>query len=147
MKDIFHFIYTRCPQTHTHHTKGYVLSVVTHAAYLFVSGNVLHNTLFISPDFPPWQAGLCACVSCVCFMCVLLRHQPGCLLVPQSKGSQPHLKQFHYAFCCVFTTACDFLNQTHMLSTEQSYSPHTKPPAGNDNLIIFGLTWPVWFLF
>lgn len=43
--------------------------------------------------------------------------------------------------------ACDFLNQTHKLSTEQSYSPHTKPPAGNDNLISFGLAWPVFFSF
>lgn len=25
---------------------------MTHAAYLFVSSNVLHNTLFIRPDFP-----------------------------------------------------------------------------------------------
>lgn len=49
---VLYLTYRRCPPTHTHHSKGYVLSVVTHAAYLFVSSNVLHNTLFISPDFP-----------------------------------------------------------------------------------------------
>lgn len=121
--------------THTHHTKGCVLSLVTHAAYLFVSSNVLHNALFISTDFPQGKQ-VCLHVSAWC-VCVPAEAQVWVFISPQGEGSQPLLKLFHCVLSFVFTTDCDFLSQAHKVSTEQRYSFHTKPPVGNDNLIIF----------
>lgn len=52
MKDPYLFTHRRYEQTQSRHTKGWLLAVMTHCAYLFVSDNMLHNTLFISSYFP-----------------------------------------------------------------------------------------------
>lgn len=52
MKDPYLFTHRRYEQTQSRHTKGWLLAVMTHCAYLFVSDNMLHSTLFISSYFP-----------------------------------------------------------------------------------------------
>lgn len=132
---------------HTHTTLRDVCYHLWHMVLIYLSLVMCCTTLYSSAlIFPMASRFVCMC-QLGAFMCVLLRGQPGCLLVPQSKGSQLLLKQFHCVFCSVSTTAWDFRSQTHMLSPEQWCSSHTKPPVGNDNLIIFWLTWPVWFFF
>lgn len=99
MTDSCHLKHRRRPQTHTQHTKGCVVSTVADAAYLFVYSNMLHNTLFINPDFP--GAFMCVCL-CICeFLCAMLRRQPVCVClcvsVPLRKGPHAHSKLLRWA--------------------------------------------------
>lgn len=60
-----------------------MLTVTAHAAYLFVSSNVLHNTLFISSDFPH-RKQIRVCVSCVC-LCVSCCAPAGVFIGPSEQ--------------------------------------------------------------
>lgn len=145
MKGRCHLIYRRCPQTHTNHTKGYVLSVVTHAAYLFVSSNVLSNTLFISPDFSCGKR-VRVHVSCVCF-CV------SCWGTSLGVYWSLRAKVHSIIWSSLTTLSAASLPQPVMFWIRLTCCPQskvillTKPPAGNDSHIIFGLTWAIRFIY
>lgn len=80
------------------------------------------------------------CELCV-LVCVLLRHQSGCLLVPRSKGSQPHLKQVYCAFWAAVASVW-LPEQTHLLSKVILLIQSLKLTIAQNILV---LTWPIWF--
>lgn len=132
MKDSCHLTYARCPQTHTHYTEDMCYQS-WHMLLICLSPVMSHTTLFISPDFP---RGKRVCVHVCVYVCPA--EAPAWVFI--SSTEKRFLASFDTVLDCLLRClpmACNFLNQTHMLSTEQSYYLHTKSLAGNDNLIIF----------
>lgn len=105
-------LYVTCWKTHP--AEECALSVVTHAPRLFVSSSVPHNTPFVGPDFffsprgrqiyaRAFVVGVCVCPA-----------EAQVLIGPWEKRLPSWFEPVSLSsLCAVFTTAGDFLKQTH----------------------------------